>query len=234
MKGGVAMMRLVARELIDDPDVDRAALVASARGIEASNRRFGGHAVVLRELDRLRRAGVPVERLVDVGAGFGDLAEAVVSWGRRYGCSVEVLCIDHHPTILDLARKQRGTIPGVTFIAGEGCSLPLQEHGADVALSTLTLHHLEPCDAVVMLRELRRVSRATPIVADLVRGVVPYVLVWLWSRLLARDRLNRHDGPLSVRRAYTPREALALAREAGWHEPRVRVTGVLRMVLTDG
>ncbi|TAM89184.1 methyltransferase domain-containing protein [bacterium] len=228
------MLRLVARELIDDPAVDPAALAVSLRGIEASNRCFGGHAVVLRELDRLRRAGLPVGRLVDVGAGFGDLAEAIVSWGRRHGNAIDVLCIDHHPAMLDLARKRRGAIPGVRFIAGDGRTLPLQEQSADVVLSTLALHHLEPPDAVAMLRELRRVSRATPIVADLVRGVVPYVLVWLWTRVLARDRLNRHDGPLSVRRAYTPREALALAREAGWHEPRVRVAGVLRMVLTDG
>ena len=228
------MLRLVARELIDDPEVDRACLAASLRGIEASNRHFGGHAVVLRELDRLRRAGCVVQHVVDVGAGFGDLAEAIVSWGRRHGNAIDVLCIDHHPAMLDLARKRRGTMPGITFIVGDGRLLPLQEQSADVALSTLALHHLEPPDAVAMLRELRRVSRVAPIAADLVRGVVPYMLVWLWSRVLARDRLNRHDGPLSVRRAYTPCEALALAREAGWHEPRVRVTGALRMVLTDG
>ncbi|TAM59455.1 methyltransferase domain-containing protein [bacterium] len=228
------MLRVVAPELIDDPGVDFTELLASARGLEAANHRFGGHAVVLRELRRLRRDGKAVAHVLDVGAGFGDLAEAIVAWGRRQGEPIEVLCVDRHPVILDLARQRHGDVPGVTFVAGDGRALTLDDRSTDVAVCTLMLHHVEPSDAVLLLAELRRVSRVTPVVADLVRGAVPYALVWLWSRVLARDRLSRHDGPLSVRRAYTPDEALTLARAAGWRKPRVRVVGILRLVLTDG
>ncbi|MDE2572430.1 MAG: methyltransferase domain-containing protein [bacterium] len=228
------MLRHAERELIDDPQVDPRALLTSLQGIEGANRHFGGHAVVLRELERLHRAGLPVARVIDVGAGFGDLAEAVVAWGRRHGAEIEVLCIDRNPAVLEIARRRRAALASVRFAQGDGRSLDLENHAADVALCTLTLHHLEPEEAVDLLRELRRISRLTPVVADLVRGALPYALVWLWSRVIARDALSRHDGPLSVRRAYTPGEALALARRAGWHAPRVRVSARLRMVLTDG
>ena len=50
---------------------------------------------------------------------------------------------------------------------------------------------------------------------DLIRSRPAYWLVWLATRLWARSRMSRHDGPLSVLRAYTPAELLALARQAG-------------------
>jgi len=84
----------------------------------------------------------------------------------------------------------------------------------------------------VLLRELRRVARTTPIVCDLARSRAAYAGTWLVTRL-SRNRLTRHDAPLSVRRAYTPDEALALARDAGWRGARVRREPFFRMTLTD-
>ncbi len=55
----------------------------------------------------------------------------------------------------------------------------------------------------MLLRELRRVARLTPLVCDLRRSAVALAATWLWSRT-SRNRLTRHDAPLSVRRAYTP------------------------------
>jgi hypothetical protein len=56
----------------------------------------------------------------------------------------------------------------------------------------------------------------------------------MWVRATTRNRLTRHDAPLSVRRAYDAREALALAREAGWRSPRVEREPFFRMTLVDG
>jgi hypothetical protein len=53
------------------------------------------------------------------------------------------------------------------------------------------------------------------VVNDLLRAWWSWTLVWLATRLLARHRFSRHDGPLSVRRAYAPRELRALADKAG-------------------
>jgi hypothetical protein len=38
---------------------------------------------------------------------------------------------------------------------------------------------------------------------------------------VACHRISRHDGPLSVRRAYSPDELRALAGEAGIHRLRI-------------
>ena len=62
---------------------------------------------------------------------------------------------------------------------------------------------------------MRRVARRGVIVNDLVRGWFGYLGAWLLTRVLSDNPLTRHDGPLSVRRAYTPVEMARLAERAG-------------------
>jgi hypothetical protein len=92
----------------------------------------------------------------------------------------------------------------------------------DVTVVALTLHHLEPEAAVAMLGEVRAASRVGLVVNDLLRSRLSLALVWLATRLLARHRFSRHDGPLSVRRAYSPGEMRVLGEKAGLHALEVR------------
>jgi hypothetical protein len=93
--------------------------------------------------------------------------------------------------------------------------LPLREESVDVAVTVLTLHHLEPDDAVTALREMRAAARGAIVVNDLLRTRASWLLVWLATRFFARHPISRHDGPLSVRRAYSVEELAVLAEKAG-------------------
>jgi hypothetical protein len=53
------------------------------------------------------------------------------------------------------------------------------------------------------------------LVNDLERHWLPYLFICS-ARPFARSRITRHDGPASVRQAYTRSEIEALAREAGF------------------
>ena len=81
---------------------------------------------------------------------------------------------------------------------------------------------------------MRRVAGITPIVCDLSRSYLAYAGTWVFAHTITRNRLTRHDAPLSVQRAYEPHEAVAIARDAGWGAPRVRREPFFRMTLTDG
>jgi hypothetical protein len=70
------------------------------------------------------------------------------------------------------------------------------------------------------------------LVNDLERSWAGYAGAWLFGRLLTSNPMTRNDAPLSVRRAYTRPEALALAHAAGWHGARVRYSVPHRYVLT--
>jgi ubiquinone/menaquinone biosynthesis C-methylase UbiE len=203
-------------ELMDHPLPD-ATLAASLADIERLNAWFGGHRLTVRELGRVARH-VPRDRrltVVDVGAGRGDLAVRLVAWGRRHGRKIRVIVLDRDPGTIALARRHCAATPEIVFVQADAAAMPLREGGVDVAVSVLTLHHLEPDAAASMLGEMRAVSRRAVIVNDLLRTRVAWALVWLTTRLFTRHLVSRHDGPLSVRRAYSADELATLAEKAG-------------------
>jgi ubiquinone/menaquinone biosynthesis C-methylase UbiE len=219
--------RTIARELMDEPVDDVDELAGNLRDVAFANARLGGTAPVVRAL---RRIGA--RTVLDVGSGAGDVPLAIVRDGERRGVQLRVTCLDVSEQMLAIARRATGAHPALAFVRGYGSSLAFADGAFDAVTCTLALHHFEPAAARALLREMRRVARIAPVVCDLRRSAVAFVGAWLWSRT-SRNRLTRHDAPLSVRRAYTPREALALAREAGWKTPRVRREPFYRMTLTD-
>jgi hypothetical protein len=60
-----------------------------------------------------------------------------------------------------------------------------------------------------------RVSRRAVIVNDLVRSRVAAASIWALTRALVSNRLVRADGPLSVRKAFLPKELLGIAQAVG-------------------
>src|SRR2546430_9688115 len=66
------------------------------------------------------------------------------------------------------------------------------------------------------------VARRAVVVNDLLRARLAFGLVWLLTRLFRCHPISRHDGPLSVRRAYSAAELSTLARKAGITTLRVR------------
>ncbi len=215
---------------MDRPGVDAREFRANFDDIEFANRRFGGSRPVTREIIS-RAASRDTFGVLDVGCGSGDIARDLV---RAAPVPVTVVALDSNAEILAIARERTPEALPITFVRGDGGALPYDDASFDIAMCNLALHHFEPPAAIAMLRELRRVSRVTPLVCDLVRSRSGFIGAWLFARILAKNRLTKHDGPLSVRRAYTPGEALALARDAGWRAPRVVRHPFFRMVLTDG
>lgn len=215
-------------ELMDQP-MSADELAANLEELAAANSRFGAFGTIRREV---RACGA--RTVVDVGCGGADLALRLIADAARAGRMLEVTGVDHSDAVLAIARRRTGGDPRVSFVRADGVRLPFADGAFDVATCTLALHHFEPDAAVPLLHELRRVARIAPIVGDLSRSTLALAATALYARLFARSPLTRHDAPLSVRRAYTPAEALALARDAGWRAPRVRREPFFRMTLVDG
>src|SRR5207247_5557565 len=85
----------------------------------------------------------------------------------------------------------------------------------DAVTCSLFLHHLHEPEAVELLRRLAAAARRLVLINDLARGFVGYTLAYLGTRVLSRSPVVHTDGPLSVRAAFTPNEAVALAWQAG-------------------
>jgi hypothetical protein len=64
------------------------------------------------------------------------------------------------------------------------------------------------------LAEARRVARVAVVINDLERSAIHYRLAQL-NRIIDHSRISRHDGPVSVRRAYTRSELAGMLTDTG-------------------
>ena len=201
-------------ELLDGPLDDPAALTANLRDLARINRLTGGTRLSVRAIAAL---GEPAT-VLDVGTGGADIPMTLIARARAEGRELAVTATDSRPEVLAAARAGRPSIErtaGLTLELADGRGLSYPDAAFDVAHASLVLHHLDPDEAVAFLRELRRVARHGIVVNDLVRGRLAWVGGWLVVHAIATSRYTRHDGPLSVRRAYSRGEIGALLVAAG-------------------
>lgn len=218
MAGALSLgTRSAARELLDGPALDPAELALNLREMAMLNRLPGGVGASVRAV--LRELGTDGDVVLDAGAGSGDFARRLMREAKRragrIGVAMRVIAVELRPEVLAVAQRNLVGIGNVTLLQADVTELPMADGVVDVAHASLLLHHLDPEEAVVALRELRRVARRSVVVNDLRRGLVPFVMTAAPIMAFSRGAYTRHDGILSARRAYTLDETDALAAEAG-------------------
>lgn len=221
-------------ELMDQPDARIGELEQAYAELERLNRWLGGHGAsrygiesVIRRAPELREL-----RVLDVGSGGGELAPLVVGWGQRVGRSISVVGIDDDRAAIEYAQT-RYAGPRVRFQQA-GLFEFEPEAPFDVVHMGLTLHHFDDAEVVRALRRMAELATLGVVVNDLQRHPVPFYAVQVVTSALRSPDYVRHDAPLSVNRAFTKSELLALASEAGWTWVRVDWRPMFRWVLTGG
>jgi ubiquinone/menaquinone biosynthesis C-methylase UbiE len=210
-----------AHELLDGELTDPVVLEGNLRDLRRINRRFGGAQLSVRAmralLDDTGTSDHEALRVLDVGAGACDIPLSLTAAEGPWR-SVRVTAIDSRPEVLQAATRIEPALaarPDVELLVADGRSLPFPDGAFDVAHASLVIHHLDPVAAGAVLSELARVATIGVVVNDLQRGAGHWLGAWLVLHALTRNRFTLHDGPLSVRRAYTRPEMRQLLEAAG-------------------
>jgi SAM-dependent methyltransferase len=213
--------RRPSREWLDDPDLPCEEMRRSLEDIASIHRSWRASRALVRHLTRrIRTLGHSDVSILDVGAGGGDVGRGLEARLSASGCRVRVAALDlqwRH-----LAAGRRRTIPREAVCA-DAFRLPFADGAFDFAVSTLFFHHFSPEQNRSLLAEIGRVARHGFAMLDLRRHIVPALFLGAAGPLLFRSRTSWHDGVASVRQAYTPEEALEVARGAA---PGSRATRV--------
>ncbi|HZE88257.1 MAG TPA: methyltransferase domain-containing protein [Verrucomicrobiae bacterium] len=221
-------------EIMDGVAFTAAELEHNLADLDRYHRVTGGERLLVSRLAVLARDLPRGEdlRVLDVGAGGAGIAARVSAWARRRGLVPRVVASDIDARMLTHASARR--LPGadVALCQSDGRHLPHADGAFAVAYSSLLLHHLDDADVASVLDEMRRVTRLGFVVADLRRSALAYSAVWALTRLTTRNRLTLHDGPLSVRRSFTPGEMRAAASRLPGEGLTVRRQGPARLVVT--
>jgi SAM-dependent methyltransferase len=224
-----ALPRSAESELLDASTHDLAALADNLRDLRALDRYLGGTALTWRALWPMLRVLPPATpaTLLDIATGGADGPRILAARAHRHGYDLHPFASDRLADVLRLARRHGARFP---LIRHDALMIPLHDKAVDFVTCSLALHHFDPPSAVALLRELCRIARRGVIVNDLRRGWLAYA----GARLLARGpwhAMARHDGPLSVLRAYTLEEARALVAQAGIGDARVQARPLFRLLI---
>jgi ubiquinone/menaquinone biosynthesis C-methylase UbiE len=220
-----------AQELLDAPVHERAELEESLDQVAEVNALLGGRRAVWLALQPLLLHDATTT-ILDVGTGSADIPIAIAARAARARAPVHITAADIHPQMREIAAERTAHLPAIAVADADALALPWDDDAFDVVLLSLTLHHFEDADQVTALREAARVARRAVIINELERGRANFY----GARLLALtrwrgNRLTRHDGPLSVLRAFTRAELAAAARAAGLHIISLRRRFFFRLVL---
>ena len=185
------------------------------RFLGAINRWLGGTRATLRRFEEFSRGWTPGERItvLDVASGGGDLARALILWGRARGFDLRVTALDLSLGALDCAQRRGQADDRLRFVCADVHLAPCRDGAFDYVTCALFFHHLTDDGVVRALRSFDRLARRGVVVNDLVRRWRHYVWSWLFTRPF--NAVLRNDGPLSVRRAFRGDELSVLARRAG-------------------
>jgi ubiquinone/menaquinone biosynthesis C-methylase UbiE len=206
-----------ATELLDDAVHDFAELEQSLDQVAEVNALLGGRRAVWRALKPLLRDDAATT-ILDIGTGSADIPIDIAGRAARAGRRVRVTATDVHPQMRDIAVRRTAGVAGITVEAADALSLPYADNSFDIVLLSMTLHHFEDAEQQRALQEAARVARLAVVVNELERCRAN----WYGARLLAAtrwrsNRLTRHDGPLSVLRAFTKADLARAADSAGLH-----------------
>ncbi len=184
--------------------------------LETINQRLGGVHATLSHFNRWSRHWTRGEtiHIVDWGTGGGDIPRALARWGRGKGYNLRITGVDQNEAVLTYAQEQSRQYPEITLIQADAASFEPGQ-SVDYAISSLTLHHLTDEAIVALLRKSDQMARRGIVMNDLIRSARAWLWIWTLSRLTMAHSMVRHDGPLSVRRAFTKGELKALAARAG-------------------
>jgi 2-polyprenyl-3-methyl-5-hydroxy-6-metoxy-1,4-benzoquinol methylase len=225
--------RTVIPEIMDMPGIDPTEHRQALEGLQRINRASHTSERMLPPIIELaKRHNLNHLSLLDIACGGGDVPIGVALLARQSGINIELTFLDRSPTALQQASETAKKAGITSNIVQAEALTNLPRNSFDVVTNSLFLHHLPNAPSVVdWLRTMGELSRKLVVVSDLRRSRTGYAIAWVGCRVLSRSRIVHHDGPVSVRAAWTMKELSGFAARAGLQDVRIESCWPWRMRL---
>jgi len=211
-------------EWMDEP-CSREELRACLRDLARVNTWLMAYRPLLSWLDSLdlARLGEPV-RILDVGSGYGDVLRRIERWARGRGIAVELTGIDLNRDSVAIAAEATAAPSAIEWVNADAFAyVPAKPQ--HLVVSSLFTHHLPDAEVVQFVRWIDERATVGWFINDLVRHPTPYYLFRLLGWGTRLHPFVRHDGPISILRAFVPEEWRGFCAEAGLREQDVTIRG---------
>jgi 2-polyprenyl-3-methyl-5-hydroxy-6-metoxy-1,4-benzoquinol methylase len=231
---GPMLARKRVPEIMDDPTLDRDLHLAALRGLERLNALSNSKQILAGPIEMLVRQ-LGLERplkVLDIACGAGDVAIQLSKYFARQALKIDIHGLDVSDLAISHASKKNNE-------AGANCQFSKLDvmsealpDGYDIITTSLFTHHLDPPQIEMLLAKMADRARHMVLVNDLERSRFSLLSVYLATRVLTSSEVVRHDGPASVRAAFTAKEMLEMAQRAGLSSAKIQCQWPCRMLLS--
>ena len=209
--------RAEGEELMDADDLDAGTYAAVVGDLARVNTVTLAARPTLAFLDRVIGGGGRI-RLLDVGFGDGDMLRRIARWARRRGVEAELVGVDLNPRSAPAATAHTPPDLPIRYLTGDYRDV---EGPWDVIVSSLVAHHMTAEQLLAFVRFMEEHARRGWLINDLHRHRFAHLGFPLLARIARWHPIVRHDGTLSVARAFRPAEWSAILSAAGAPDARV-------------
>ncbi len=227
-------------ELMDDFSMGGDELHEALRDLRLLNRIFGASNPTIYGVEQIWiLTGRPKHlSLLDVGAGSGDVNRHILRWADKRNIDVTIQLADVTEEACEEARQFFHDEPRVTIRLVDVLDLP--EASVDIVTASQFIHHFAGDELHRIVTHMHKASKLGVVINDIHRQWIPWLAVWMVSRVVSTNRYIRHDGPLSVAKGFratdwiTLREAIGVPRLSYSWRPLFRYAVVIPQQSSQG
>lgn len=192
-------------EKMDDPNCDRVLLENTYRQFVVINRLLSSWQRVYQDYFKPNMSSGEGYTVLDIGAGGGDIARALIKWAEKDGYQLTVTALDSDSRAFDYMSKQ--DFPdSVVVRCASTFDLVKTGESFDFVISNNVLHHLSETELSGFLESSQSLAKQLVIHNDIVRDDLAYLGYFCLSKLLFHRSFAQYDGLLSIRRSFTKDE----------------------------
>lgn len=186
------------------------------RHIEIVNNLTLGYRPVLFWLKKIRPPTASERKLtiIDIGSGRGEMLRQIGKLAKRKKMNIHLTGIDINPMATAAAEKSTPADMGIHYKTADIFAMDRAQK-ADFIISTHFTHHLGNDELVRFLRWMDDHALQGWFINDLHRHKLPYLFIKYVLSLVPINKMSRHDGPISVARAFTAADWRRALQQAG-------------------
>ena len=202
-------------EEMESPDISEKALTDCLNDLARANTLTLARPPTLSWLGRATRslARGASFTLLDVGYGQGDMLRAIYRWAVKRGLQPRLTGVDLSPWSATAAAAATDATWKINYLVGDVFNYKPDEP-IDFVVSSLVAHHMSDDQLVHFIQWMEGNARRGWFINDLHRHPLAYYGFSVLSRATFLHRMVRHDGLISVARAFTRADWLRLLAAA--------------------
>lgn len=206
-------MRSKQSELMDEQSTPFAEYHDCLQSLETINVLTLAHYPTLQWLKPLLKESEKQLHIVDIACGGGDMLRRIEKLARQYDRPVTLTGVDLDPMAKRAALTFSHENSAITYLSTDIFEYQPDED-IDIAVCSLFTHHLDEYQLVRFIRWLDEKTKSGWFINDLHRHWLPYYFIKAATAVFSRNRLIRHDAPLSVARSFKKRDWQAFLQKA--------------------